>query len=96
MRVPHRRASLVIALLLGLATILSACNGSSAKGSGVVQLTFWSFNPPIQKQVDLFNQTHSNIHVTYQTEPSGFGQYYPKILTAVRAGNAPDVALVEY
>lgn len=97
MRVPHRRASLGVALLLGLASILSACAGSSAKGSGgVVQLTFWSFNPPIQKQVDLFNQTHSNIHVTYQTEPSGFGQYYPKILTAVRAGNAPDVALVEY
>ncbi|HEV2235731.1 MAG TPA: sugar ABC transporter substrate-binding protein, partial [Ktedonobacterales bacterium] len=63
---------------------------------GVVQLTFWSFNPPIQKQVDLFNQTHPKIHVTYHTEPSGFGQYYPKILTAVRAGNAPDVALIEY
>jgi multiple sugar transport system substrate-binding protein len=81
---------------MGLAALLSACGNSSSGSGGVVNLTFWSFNPPIQKQVDLFNSTHPNIHVTYHTEPSGFGQYYPKILTAVRAGNAPDVALIEY
>jgi len=93
----HKRASLVLALIMGLAALLSACGNSSSSGNGgVVQLTFWSFNPPIQQQVDLFNKTHSNIHVTYHTEPSGFGQYYPKILAAVRAGNAPDVALIEY
>jgi multiple sugar transport system substrate-binding protein len=95
-RYSHKRASLGLTLILGLAALLSACGSSSSPGGGVVQLTFWSFNPPIQKQVDAFNQTHPNIHVTYHTEPSGFGQYYPKILTAVRAGNAPDVALVEY
>jgi multiple sugar transport system substrate-binding protein len=82
-------------LLLAVVPLVAAC-GSSATAGGTVQLTFWSFNPPIQQQVDLFNQTHPNIHVTYHTEPSGFGQYYPKILAAVRAGNAPDVALVEY
>lgn len=84
----------VTAALLGL-TVLSGC-GSSPSSSGPVELTFWSFNPPIQKQVDLFNSTHPNIHVTYHTQPSGFGQYYPKILAAQRAGNAPDVALIEY
>jgi multiple sugar transport system substrate-binding protein len=83
-------------LVLALAAVLSGCGSSSTGGGGVVQLTFWSFNQPIQHQVDLFNQTHPNIHVNYYTEPSGFGQYYPKILTAVRAGNAPDVALIEY
>ena len=96
MRYSHRRTSLVLALIMGLAALLSACGTSSSSGGGVVNLTFWSFNPPIQHQVDLFNQTHPHIHVTYHTEPSGFGQYYPKILTAVRAGNAPDVALIEY
>lgn len=97
MRYSHRRASLIMVMLMGLTALLTACSTGTTSGSGqVVNLTFWSFNPPIQKQVDLFNQTHPNIHVTYHTEPSGFGQYYPKILAAVRAGNAPDVALVEY
>ena len=96
MRQSHKRASVGLTLFLGLATLLSACGHTTAHGSSVVQLTFWSFNPPISKQVDLFNQTHSGIHVTYQTQPSGFGQYYPKVLTAERAGNAPDVALIEY
>lgn len=97
MRYSHRRASLGMALIMGLAAMLAACGpASSGNSGGVVDLTFWSFNPPIQKQVDLFNQTHPNIHVTYHTEPSGFGQYYPKVLAAQRAGNAPDVALIEY
>ncbi|MGH2516416.1 MAG: ABC transporter substrate-binding protein, partial [Ktedonobacterales bacterium] len=96
MRYSHRRTSLGLALIMGLAALLSACSNSPSSGGGVVNLTFWSFNPPIQQQVDLFNKTHANIHVTYHTEPSGFGQYYPKILAAVRAGNAPDVALIEY
>jgi multiple sugar transport system substrate-binding protein len=92
----HKRAAFGLALIMGLATLVSACGNSPSTSGGVVQLTFWSFNDPIQKQVDLFNQTHPNIHVTYHTQPSGFGQYYPKVLTAVRAGNAPDVALIEY
>ncbi len=92
----HKRVFLGLALFLMLSLALAACGGPSAQGSGTVELTFWSFNPPIQKQVDLFNQTHPNIHVTYRTEPSGFGQYYPKVLASVRAGNAPDVALIEY
>ncbi len=96
MRYTHKRASLTLALILGLVTILSACNTSSSSGNGVVHLTFWSFDAPEQKQVDLFNQTHPNIHVTYDREPSGFGQYYPKVLASVRAGTAPDVALIEY
>lgn len=99
MRHSHRRFAIGMALVLSIASMLAACGSSTTttgSSGGKVNLTFWSFNPPIQKQVDLWNQTHPNIHVTYQTEPSGFGQYYPKILTAVRAGNAPDVALIEY
>ena len=94
MRSWSRRVTAITFVLAIAATLLSGCGGSASSG-GVVNLTFWSFNPPIQKQVDLFNSTHSNIHVTYTTEPSGFGQYYPKILAAQRAGNAPDVALID-
>jgi multiple sugar transport system substrate-binding protein len=91
-----RRVIAITFVLAIAATLFAGCGGSSSSSGGVVNLTFWSFNDPIQKQVDLFNSTHSNIHVTYTKEPSGFGQYYPKILAAQRAGNAPDVALIEY
>ena len=94
---PHwsrRILALALPLILALAA-LAGCGGGGSS-TGVVNLTFWSFNDPIQKQVDLFNQTHANIHVTYHKEPSGFGQYYPKVLAAERAGNAPDIALIEY
>lgn len=97
MRYWHKRASLGLVFLLGLTLILSACGGSSsAQNSGPVNLTFWGFNQQIQEQADAFNKTHPNIHVTGLKEPSGPNQYYPKILTAVKAGNGPDVALVEY
>jgi multiple sugar transport system substrate-binding protein len=88
-------AALLVALLAVLAASLSACGGSSA-ASGPVNLTFWGFNQQIADQANLFNQSHPNIHVTGIKQDSGPNQYYPKVLTAVKAGNGPDVALVEY
>lgn len=83
------------ALLLSF--LLAACGGGGGSSSqGVVNLTFWSFNQQITEQAAAFNATHPNIHVTALKEPSGFGQYYPKVLAAIKAGNAPDVALIEY
>ncbi len=97
MRHWHKRVFFSLALLLGLTMILSACGGSStAQSSEPVQLTFWGFNQQIAEQADAFNKTHPNIHVTGLKQPSGPDQYYPKVLTAVKAGNAPDVALIEY
>ena len=96
MRNWRHRASLCLALFLGVAGVLSACSGGGASSGGVVQLTFWSFNQQITEQADLFNKSHPNIHVTALKQPSGPNQYYPKVLTAVKAGNAPDVALIEY
>jgi multiple sugar transport system substrate-binding protein len=92
----RHRASLCLALFLGVASVLSACSSGGASSGGVVQLTFWSFNQQITEQADLFNKSHPNIHVTALKQPSGPNQYYPKVLTAVKAGNAPDVALIEY
>ena len=97
MRHWHKRVFFGLALLLGLSMLLSACGESStAQNSGPVQLTFWGFNQQITEQADAFNKTHPNIHVTGLKQPSGPDQYYPKVLTAVKAGNAPDVALIEY
>ncbi|HLY30554.1 MAG TPA: sugar ABC transporter substrate-binding protein [Ktedonobacterales bacterium] len=95
MRSWHKRASLGLAFLLATITMLAAC-GTPSQQSGPVQLTFWSFNQQIIEQASAFNKTHPNIHVTALKEPSGPNQYYPKVITAVHAGNAPDVALIEY
>lgn len=84
-------------LILSFAFLLAACGGGSSGGSGgVVHLTFWSFNQQITEQAAAFNATHPNIQVTAIKQASGFGQYYPKVLSAIKAGNAPDVALIEY
>ncbi len=91
------RATALVSVLLIFTSLLAACGSSSSgSGGGVVNLTFWSFNQQITDQADAFNKTHPNIHVTALKEPSGFGQYYPKVLSAIKAGNAPDVALIEY
>lgn len=77
--------------------ILSACgNTSSTSSQGVVNLTFWSWVPNLQTSVDLFNKTHSNIHVTLDSVPTGSGGTYAKMFTAIKAGNAPDLGQVEY
>lgn len=93
-----RRPTLAIttSLILAVASMFAACGGGGSSAGGTVQLTFWSFNQQITEQADAFNKTHPNIHVTAIKEPSGFGQYYPKVLSAIKAGNAPDVALIEY
>lgn len=93
----RRLLPLVSVVLLAL-TALAGCGtgGSSSSASGPINLTFWGFNQQITEQAALWNQTHPNIHVTALKQDSGPNQYYPKVLTAVKAGNGPDVALIEY
>jgi multiple sugar transport system substrate-binding protein len=87
----------VIALALALVVpILAGCGAGGSTSSGPVELSFWGFNQQISEQADLFNHSHPNIHVTGTKQASGPNAYYPKILTAVKAGNGPDAALVEY
>ncbi len=91
----HRIIPLASIILLIL-TALAGCGGSGSAASGPVNITFWGFNQQIAEQAALFNKTHPNIHVTGLKQATGPNQYYPKVLTAVKAGNGPDVALVEY
>lgn len=46
--------------------------------------------------VDAFNRTHDHIQVEFQQIPSGQQGGYAKLSNAARAGNAPDVATIEY
>jgi multiple sugar transport system substrate-binding protein len=90
-----RRTGVITAVLLFFAVGLAACGGSSTK-SGPVTLTQWSFNQQVTEQAAKFNATHPDIHVNALKHASGPGQYYPPLITAIQAGNGPDVFILEY
>jgi multiple sugar transport system substrate-binding protein len=60
------------------------------------QITFWSWVPDINKQVDAFNGSQSAIFVNYVNNGNGNTEY-AKLLTALQAGTGiPDVVQIEY
>ncbi|MFI9382899.1 ABC transporter substrate-binding protein [Kutzneria sp. NPDC052558] len=85
------------ALLAG-ALLVTGCGGGGgdqAAADGKVNLTFWDWDPNIDKVVDIWNQAHPDIHVTL-SNPAGGDQLVSKMITAHQAGNGPDIAKVEY
>ncbi|WNI20998.1 sugar ABC transporter substrate-binding protein [Streptomyces sp. ITFR-16] len=107
-----RRSVLATMAALPLAGALSACTGggpsgrdstssrtstvSDTSGRGATRITFWSALRGSQEVVDAFNRTHRTIQVDYQQIPAGGQGGYAKLSNASRAGNAPDVATIEY
>ncbi|WP_306323177.1 MULTISPECIES: ABC transporter substrate-binding protein [unclassified Streptomyces] len=75
----------------------SSTSGTSgtAGSSGRTTITFWSAMRGSQAVVDEFNRTHDHIRVEYEQTPAGT-QGYMKLSNAARAGNAPDIATIEY
>jgi len=94
------KSAVVIALA---ASLLAACSSSSDDGkeaaapaeTGKVDLTFWSWAPDIDKVVEKWNASHPNVHVTFSKQANG-DDLVTKILTASKAGNAPDLFQAEY
>ncbi|MFS8198414.1 ABC transporter substrate-binding protein [Streptomyces sp. CWNU-52B] len=97
---PKRRSVLAAMAAVPLAGAASACsggNGASSPGTGrTTHITFWSALRGSQEVVDAFNRTHSGVRVDFQQIPSGGQGGYAKLSNAARAGNAPDVATIEY
>ncbi|MFJ6852204.1 ABC transporter substrate-binding protein [Streptomyces sp. NPDC091271] len=107
-----RRSVLATIAALPLTGALSACGGgggdtrsggTSSTGRNVsnrtgrkTRITFWSALRGSQEVVDAFNRGHDTIEVDYQQVPSGTQGGYAKLSSAARAGNAPDVATIEY
>ncbi|MYT73713.1 MULTISPECIES: sugar ABC transporter substrate-binding protein [unclassified Streptomyces] len=103
-----RRSMLAAITALPLTGALGACSGSDSaspqsssktgtKGSrGTTTITFWSALRGSQEVVDEFNRTHDHIQVRFEQIPSGNAGGYLKLSNAARAGNAPDVATIEY
>ncbi|MCX4999853.1 ABC transporter substrate-binding protein [Streptomyces longwoodensis] len=95
----HRCAASTAALVLG-AGALAACGSSDddAAGSGPVSLTYWTWTPGMDKVVDLWNEgpgKKNRITVTVKKQASG-DTLVTKILTAHKAGKAPDLVQAEY
>ena len=107
-----RRAIRWVALGMAATLGLTACSGSdegSTDASATVsqadidkamqtptELTFWTWVPDIQKEVDLFQRKYPAIKVNVVN--AGQGQpHYQKLRTALTAGSgAPDVAQLEF
>ncbi|MFJ2088886.1 ABC transporter substrate-binding protein [Streptomyces sp. NPDC087901] len=93
-----RRTMLAGAMSLGLTSTLAACGGSdggSGKTSGPVKLTYWSWAPGMEKVAAIWNKKNPDITVTVSKQAGG-GEIVSKLITAKKAGNAPDLIQVEY
>lgn len=82
------------------ATALAACGTEDASDdpSGPVSLTYWTWTPGMDKVVDLWNKgpgKKDRITVTVKKQASG-DTLVTKILTAHKAGKAPDLVQAEY
>ena len=110
MRKRASRSALALgAGLLSAAVLLAGCTpgGSSTSATTVTQdeidkamttptdLTFWTWVPDIQDQVDLFEKQYPAIHVKVENVGQGL-DHYAKVRTAAKAGNGPDVVQLEY
>lgn len=84
------------ALLVG-ATLLVGCSsgGTTATPEEKVNLTFWTWVPNIDKVVAKWNAANPNIQVTASNQAQG-DELVTKLLTAAKAGNAPDLVQAEY
>ncbi|MDT0346041.1 ABC transporter substrate-binding protein [Streptomyces litchfieldiae] len=84
-----------LAVLGSAMALLSSCSAIGGGDDGVVTLDFWCWGDVPGDRVDAFNASHSDIQVR-RTDAGGGTDSATKLLTASRAGNAPDVSCIEY
>jgi len=94
------RKSLLTAAALSAALVLSACSGGSGSGGegggdGPVTLDYWAWGTAQPGLVEAWNAANPDIQVRL-TDAGGGTDSSAKLLTSTRAGEAPDVAVVEY
>jgi multiple sugar transport system substrate-binding protein len=111
MRQGVRRAAVTITSIAAVAALaLTGCTSDPGTGEGTgtitdaqreealnteTNLTFWTWVPDIQDQVDLFEAKYPKIHVKVENVGQGL-DHYAKVRTAAAAGNGPDVVQLEY
>jgi multiple sugar transport system substrate-binding protein len=106
-----RTAMTLGALAVTAALVLTGCSSPGASGGQTkavsqsevekamdtpTNLTFWTWVPDIQNQVDLFEKKYPKIKVNV-VNTTGGTQEYPKLRAALKAGKGtPDVVQIEY
>lgn len=75
--------------------VLSGCGAASADPEGPVTLEYWAWPAGSKTVVDEWNAANPDIQIKL-SDAGGGDESSQKLLTASRAGNAPDLALVEY
>ncbi|MBA2811110.1 sugar ABC transporter substrate-binding protein [Streptomyces sp. KM273126] len=96
MRSSRKAGAALFTILAVLMTGCSASDSSTSARNGPVHLTFWSALRGTQEVVDEYNRSQNKVRVDYQQVPSGPQGGWAKLSNAARAGNAPDVATMEY
>lgn len=96
MTVKKPRVGAFAAIAVAAALALTGCTApGSGNGNSKVTLTYWGWAPNMKQIVGKWNASHPDIQVKY-TEAAGAGDLPPKLLSAERAGNGPDLAQAEY
>lgn len=104
-----RRVAIAMATALVAAGSLAACStgGGSSSGGGSAadldaalqkggEITYWSWTPSAQAQVDAFEKKYPNVKVNYVNAGTNKDEY-AKLQNAIKAGSgAPDVVQIEY
>ncbi|MFD3807694.1 ABC transporter substrate-binding protein [Streptomyces sp. NPDC058611] len=91
-----------VAAAVSLALLTSACAGSDSTASSTagddgkpVTITYWTWTSGAEAAAAEFNRTRTDIQVRFSQIPGG-ADGYSKISNAIKAGDAPDVATIEY
>jgi multiple sugar transport system substrate-binding protein len=92
----HRPRALACAAATALLALTACSVADRPADEGPTVITFWSSLRGTQPVVDAFNATHTDIQVDLEVVPTGTGGTNAKLTNATRAGNAPDVATLEY
>ena len=87
--------TLLPGFLLAVTLLASCSSGGSRESGGRIELTFWTWATNIEKVVDKWNASHPDVHVTVSRQSQG-DELVTKVLTAAKAGNAPDLFQAEY
>ncbi|MDN4613527.1 extracellular solute-binding protein [Leifsonia sp. F6_8S_P_1B] len=106
-----RRSAALVAAAVAVSLALAGCAGGSSAGGGSASgpsedeiakamstettIDFWSWVPDIQNEIDLFEKKYPKITVNLQNQGGATAQYQ-KLRAAIKSGDVPDVAQIEY